>query len=86
MGVRYELYRFKIGEILTLKKSHPCGSHLWTVERVGQEIGIQCRKCGHFVLIDRRTLEKSVKKIEQPGTDGRPENGYPREDGKSERE
>jgi len=74
MSVKFELYRFRTGEILTLRKSHPCGNAVWTVERVGQEIGIRCIKCGHFVMMDRRTLEKSVKKIEQPITDGKPEN------------
>lgn len=63
MASKYELYPFKIGEVLMLKKSHPCGSSIWTVERVGQEIGIRCSKCGHFVLIPRRTLEKSIKEI-----------------------
>ncbi|MHB8961538.1 MAG: DUF951 domain-containing protein [Saccharofermentanales bacterium] len=74
MSVKYELYRFRTGEILTLKKSHPCGNAVWIVERVGQEVGIKCRQCGHFVMMDRRTLEKSVKKIEQPAADDKPGN------------
>lgn len=63
MANKFELYPFKIGEILILKKSHPCGSNSWVIDRVGQEIGIRCQKCGHLVLIPRRTLEKSIKEI-----------------------
>ncbi len=63
MTGKYELYPFKKGEILTLKKSHPCGNSIWVVERVGQEIGIRCQKCSHFLSIPRRTLEKSIKEI-----------------------
>jgi len=66
MAGKFERYPFKIGEILTLKKIHPCGNAVWVVERVGQEIGIRCRKCSHFLVIPRRTLEKSVKSIETP--------------------
>jgi len=64
MAGKFELYPFRIGEILTLKKSHPCGSYDWMIERVGQEIGIRCRKCNHFLLIARRPLEKAIKKIQ----------------------
>ena len=60
---KYELYPFKIGEVVVLKKVHPCGNAVWNVERVGQEIGIRCQKCSHFLVIARRTLEKSVKEI-----------------------
>jgi hypothetical protein len=69
MSSNFALYRFQVGEVLTLRKAHPCGDNVWIVKRVGQEIGIQCRKCGHFVVMDRRTLEKSVKRIEKPATD-----------------
>ncbi|MHB1452799.1 MAG: DUF951 domain-containing protein [Saccharofermentanales bacterium] len=86
MSVKYELYKFKVGEILTLKKSHPCGDCIWIVERVGQDIGIKCRKCGHFVIISRRTLEKSVKKIEQPAMGAVPANDDHKGDSQSERE
>ncbi len=63
MAGKFELYPFKIGEVLNLKKLHPCGNSIWTIERVGQEIGIRCKKCNHFILIARKTLEKSIKEI-----------------------
>jgi len=64
MPGRFELYPFKIGDILTLKKNHPCGNNIWAVERVGQEIGIRCIKCKHFHIISRKPLEKSLKSVE----------------------
>lgn len=64
MKSQFELYKFQIGDILTLRKMHPCGSYIWTVERVGQDIAIRCNKCGHLLLLNRRNLEKAVKKIE----------------------
>jgi hypothetical protein len=63
MPGKYELYQFKIGDVLTLKKNHPCGNNVWVVERVGQEIGIRCKKCMHFHIISRRPLEKSIKSV-----------------------
>lgn len=63
MANKFELYPFKIGETVVLKKVHPCGNAVWGVERVGQEIGIRCQKCRHFLVIPRRTLEKSIKEI-----------------------
>ena len=50
-----------IGDILTMKKKHPCGSYEFLVKRVGIEIGIKCEKCGHYTLIDRKKLEKNIK-------------------------
>jgi len=69
MANKYELYPFKIEEILILKKTHPCGNAIWMVERVGQEIGIRCQKCNHFLLISRRTLEKAIKEIKPQDRD-----------------
>jgi hypothetical protein len=66
MPCKYELYPFKIGEILVLKKNHPCGNNIWIVERTGQEIGIRCRQCNHFLVMARKPLEKSIRKILSP--------------------
>ena len=52
-----------VGDILKLKKPHPCGSHEWEVLRVGADIRIKCRGCGHQVMIARRLLEKNIKEI-----------------------
>lgn len=52
-----------IGDILKLKKQHPCGSREWEVLRVGADFRIKCRGCGHQLMISRRQLEKSIKEI-----------------------
>lgn len=53
----------QVGNILRLKKQHPCGSKEWEVLRVGADFRIKCRGCGHQVMIARRLLEKSIKEI-----------------------
>lgn len=53
----------QVGNIVKLKKQHPCGSHEWEVLRIGADFRIKCTGCGHQIMIPRRTLEKSVKEI-----------------------
>lgn len=55
-----------IGDILTLKKGHPCGSHDWEVLRTGIDFRIKCKGCDHMVMIPRIKLEKNIKKISSP--------------------
>lgn len=52
-----------VGDILKLKKQHPCGSKEWEVLRVGADFRIRCRGCGHQIMIARRLLEKNVREI-----------------------
>lgn len=51
------------GDVLRLKKVHPCGGYEWQVIRLGADIGIKCEKCGRRVLMDRATLERRVKSL-----------------------
>lgn len=55
--------RLNIGDVLMLKKQHPCGSNEWEVLRIGQDLRIKCRGCGHQLMIARRAVEKNIKKI-----------------------
>lgn len=50
-----------IGDVVRLRKPHPCGSHDWTVVRLGADIGLRCHGCGRRVLLPRRDLEKRLK-------------------------
>ncbi|MBA7483878.1 hypothetical protein ES707_19395 [subsurface metagenome] len=50
-----------MGDVVRLKKKHPCGSYEWQVVRLGADIGIKCLKCQHRVLLERSTLERRVK-------------------------
>lgn len=57
------IVRYQIGDIVKMKKQHPCGSALWEVTRTGIDFGLKCQKCGHFVLMPRPKFEKAVKAI-----------------------
>ena len=50
-----------MGDVVQLRKPHPCGSFEWEVVRLGADIGLRCRACGRRVLLERRTLEKRLK-------------------------
>lgn len=52
---------YQVGEILELRKPHPCGGRLWTVVRLGADIGLVCQTCGHKVFISRRELSGRIK-------------------------
>ena len=56
-----------VGDILTLKKKHPCGSEQWKVTRIGADFKIVCRGCGHELMLPRSKVEKSIKKIDSIG-------------------
>ncbi len=51
----------KLGDVVRLKKKHPCGSDEWQVVRVGADIGIKCLKCQRRVLLERSVFERRVK-------------------------
>lgn len=46
-----------LGDIVRLRRSHPCGGSEWLVDRLGADIGLRCRGCGRHVLLERRVLE-----------------------------
>ena len=49
-----------LGDIVRLRKKHPCGSYEWQVVRLGADIGIKCRGCNRRVLMERRDFERRV--------------------------
>ncbi|MDO5123507.1 MAG: DUF951 domain-containing protein [Eubacteriales bacterium] len=53
----------KVGDRLEMKKPHPCGSKIFTVNRIGMDFKIQCEGCGHEVYIPRSKVEKNIKRI-----------------------
>ena len=55
------------GDILQMKKSHPCGSKTFLVLRSGMDFKIRCTGCGHEVMVPRLKCEKNIKKILRPG-------------------
>ncbi|MDQ3043684.1 MAG: DUF951 domain-containing protein [Chloroflexota bacterium] len=50
-----------LGDVVRLRKPHPCGAFEWTIVRLGADIGLRCHGCNHRVLLARRTLEKRLK-------------------------
>lgn len=52
-----------VGDILELKKAHPCGSKLWKVQRIGMDFRLICQGCGHELMIPRGKIEKNIRKI-----------------------
>ena len=53
----------QIGDILEMKKQHPCGEKLFEVERIGMDFKLKCRKCGREVMLPRSKAEKNIKKL-----------------------
>lgn len=53
----------QLGDILLMKKAHPCGSKEWKVLRTGMDFRLKCLGCGHEVLIVRSKAEKNIREI-----------------------
>jgi len=53
----------RLGDVVRLKKKHPCGSDQWQVVRLGADIGIKCLGCQRRVLLERATFERRVKEF-----------------------
>lgn len=57
----------RVGDVLELKKDHPCGSRRWQVLRVGMDFKLRCEGCGHELMLPRSKVEKSIRKILRTG-------------------
>jgi len=55
----------QVGDVVRLRKPHPCGGYDWQVVRIGADIGLKCLTCDHRVLLTRREFEKRVKTFVQ---------------------
>ena len=53
----------QVGDILKMKKKHPCGSSEWEVLRIGADFRLKCAGCGHQIMIPRVKAEKNVKGV-----------------------
>lgn len=58
--------QFEVGDIIKLKKKHPCGSFEWETLRTGADFRLKCLGCGHQIMIPRKLVEKNVKEIRKP--------------------
>jgi hypothetical protein len=53
----------QLNDHVRLRKPHPCGSHEWTIVRLGADIGLECKGCGRRVMLTRRELARRLKMI-----------------------
>jgi hypothetical protein len=49
-----------LGDVVRLKRRHPCGEDTWLIDRLGADIGLRCRGCARHVLLDRASLERRM--------------------------
>ncbi len=57
----------RVGDVLRMRRKHPCGGFEWNVVRVGADIGLVCRSCGRRVLMDRPTVRRRARELVQRG-------------------
>ena len=55
--------KLSIGDVVRMKKAHPCGNSLWEVNRLGADIGLVCQQCRRYVMLQRNYLERRVKEV-----------------------
>ncbi len=53
----------QVGDIVKMKKAHPCGSAEWEVLRTGIDFRLKCKGCGHMIMIPRTQAEKNIKGV-----------------------
>lgn len=51
---------FNIGDVIKMKKQHPCGANEWEITRVGMDFRLKCRGCGRQVMLPRKQVEKGL--------------------------
>ena len=55
----------RLGDVLVMKKSHPCGEKRWQVLRTGADLRLKCLGCGHEVMVTRFKAEKNIRSVER---------------------
>jgi hypothetical protein len=56
-----------LGDVVRLRKAHPCGGDRWRIDRLGADIGLRCLTCERHVLVDRVALERRIVAFEERG-------------------
>ncbi|MCR4705879.1 MAG: DUF951 domain-containing protein [Lachnospiraceae bacterium] len=59
---------YEVGDLITMKKQHPCGASEWEILRVGADFRLKCTGCGHQIMLARKMVDKSVKSVRKPNT------------------
>ncbi len=55
----------RVGDVLTMKKTHPCGGATFSVLRIGMDFRLRCETCGHEMMIPRLKAEKNIRNVER---------------------
>lgn len=56
-----------LGDVVRLRRPHPCGGDSWLLDRLGADIGLRCRTCNRHVLVERRTVERRLVQFIERG-------------------
>ena len=59
----FMLADFNLGDIVRMRKAHPCGGFDWKIVRLGADIGLICTTCQHRIMLSRRELAKKMKAV-----------------------
>ncbi len=59
---------YHVGDIVKLKKPHPCGSSEWEILRVGMDFRLKCMGCGHQIMVTRKLVEKNTRGLKTTQT------------------
>ncbi len=54
---------FEVGQVIKLKKGHPCGGNSWEILRVGMDFKLKCTNCGHMIMVSRKLVEKNFREL-----------------------
>ena len=57
----------RVGDVVRLKKPHPCGASQWEVLRIGQDFCLKCLGCGHQLMVKRSLVEKNLRELTRSG-------------------
>jgi len=64
---RSEVLPLFVGDVVRLRRAHPCGTDTWLIDRLGADIGLRCQGCGRHVLLERRQLERRLAAFVERG-------------------
>ncbi len=71
-GRTLERKQFDLGDIVRMKKQHPCGSYNWEIVRMGADIKIKCQGCARLVMLPRSQFEKRMVRVENKSAGDQP--------------
>lgn len=61
-------FEFEVGDVVSLKKRHPCGSSEWEILRVGADFRLKCKGCGHQIMVARKLVERNARNLMKKST------------------